>query len=379
MKTLSPRRLKAIVKKEFRHIWRDPLSLGMLVVVPALLLIMYGYALSFDVKHIRMAVLDLDRTAESRTLLDSLFRNPYFTRVGDLSASAEANDLLNRGKVRAVLIVPRGYARQLAGNEAVSVQALIDASDANTATTTIGYLDALAERANRKVRIEALRRIRDSTAAPLVLVEPRIWFNPELQSAQFLVPGLIGMLLMIAAVVATSLSIVQEKERGTMEQIMVSPVKPEELILGKTLPYVVVCIVTMAFVLILGRILFNVTVQGSFLLLGLATLLFLFAALGMGVLISTVTRSQQLAFQIAILSSLLPAVVLSGLIFPIRNMPLPIQGLTLLVIPRHFVAALRDIILRGAPFSAIAPELAGLLLLGIAFNILAALRIRKTS
>jgi ABC-2 type transport system permease protein len=326
-----------------------------------------------------MAVLDLDRTAESRTLLDSLFRNPYFTRVGDLSASAEANDLLNRGKVRAVLIVPRGYARQLAGNEAVSVQALIDASDANTATTTIGYLDALAERANRKVRIEALRRIRDSTAAPLVLVEPRIWFNPELQSAQFLVPGLIGMLLMIAAVVATSLSIVQEKERGTMEQIMVSPVKPEELILGKTLPYVVVCIVTMAFVLILGRILFNVTVQGSFLLLGLATLLFLFAALGMGVLISTVTRSQQLAFQIAILSSLLPAVVLSGLIFPIRNMPLPIQGLTLLVIPRHFVAALRDIILRGAPFSAIAPELAGLLLLGVAFNILAALRIRKTS
>lgn len=379
MTTLSPRRLKAIVKKEFRHIWRDPLSLGMLVVVPALLLIMYGYALSFDVKHIRMAVLDLDRTTESRSLLDSLFQNPYFTRVGDLNASTEANDLLNHGKVRAVLIVPRGYARQLAMSESVSVQALVDASDANTATTTIGYLDALAERANRKIRIESLRRLRGSTAAPLVLVEPRIWFNPELQSAQFLVPGLIGMLLMIAAVVATSLSIVREKERGTMEQIMVSPVKPEELILGKTLPYVAVCIVTMAFVLILGRVLFNVTIQGSFLLLGFATLLFLFAALGMGVLISTVTRSQQLAFQIAILSSLLPAVVLSGLIFPIRNMPLPIQGLTLLVIPRHFVSALRDIILRGAPFSAIAPALTGLLVLGIAFNILAALRIRKTS
>lgn len=379
MTTLSPRRLNAIVKKEFRHIWRDPLSLGMLVVVPALLLIMYGYALSFDVKHIRMAVLDLDRTTESRSLLDSLFQNPYFTRVGDLNASTEANDLLNHGKVRAVLIVPRGYARQLAMSESVSVQALVDASDANTATTTIGYLDALAERANRKIRIESLRRLRGSTAAPLVLVEPRIWFNPELQSAQFLVPGLIGMLLMIAAVVATSLSIVREKERGTMEQIMVSPVKPEELILGKTLPYVAVCIVTMAFVLILGRVLFNVTIQGSFLLLGLATLLFLFAALGMGVLISTVTRSQQLAFQIAILSSLLPAVVLSGLIFPIRNMPLPIQGLTLLVIPRHFVSALRDIILRGAPFSAIAPALTGLLVLGIAFNILAALRIRKTS
>jgi ABC-2 type transport system permease protein len=148
--------------------------------------------------------------------------------------------------------------------------------------------------------------------------------------------------------------------------------------LGKILPYVLVCIVTMVFILLLGRILFNVTVHGSFLLLSLSTILFLFASLGMGVLISTVTRSQQLAFQIAILTSLLPAVVLSGLIFPIRNMPLPIQGLTWLVIPRHFMAVLRDIILRDAPLSAIAPKLASLLVLGLVFNLLAALRVRKT-
>lgn len=379
MKGLNPRRFRAIVKKEFRHILRDPLSLGMLVLIPALLLVMYGYALSFDVKHIRMAVLDLDKTTESRALLDSLFRNPYFDRVGDLKASHEVNDLLNRGIVRAVLIVPRGYAKQLSNNEAVRLQALVDAGDANTATTTIGYLDALADRTNRRIRFEALRQARSSSALPVVTLEPRIWFNPELKSAQFLVPGLIGMLLMLAAVVATSLSIVREKERGTMEQIMVSPVQSEELILGKTLPYVVVCILTMVFILLLGHILFGVAIHGSFLLLGLTTILFLFAALGMGVLISTVTRSQQMAFQIAILTSLLPAVVLSGLIFPVRNMPLPIQALTLLVIPRHFVAALRDIILRDSPFTAIAPKLLGLLILGIAFNLLAALRIRKTS
>jgi ABC-2 type transport system permease protein len=295
-----------------------------------------------------------------------------------LSASHEANDLLNRGIVRAVLVVPRDYSQRLLANETVRVQALVDASDANTATTTIGYLEALADRTNRKIRFEALRRARTSPSLPTVMLEPRIWFNPELQSAQFLVPGLIGMLLMIAAVVATSLSIVREKERGTMEQIMVSPVRPGELILGKILPYVLVCIVTMVFILLLGRILFNVTVHGSFLLLSLSTILFLFASLGMGVLISTVTRSQQLAFQIAILTSLLPAVVLSGLIFPIRNMPLPIQGLTWLVIPRHFMAVLRDIILRDAPLSAIAPKLASLLVLGLVFNLLAALRVRKT-
>jgi ABC-2 type transport system permease protein len=378
MKHPDPRRFKAIVKKEFRHIWRDPLSLGMLVFIPALLLVMYGYALSFDVKHIRIAVLDFNRTTESRAFLDSLFQNPYFDRIADLSASHEANDLLNRGIVRAVLVVPRDYSQRLLANETVRVQALVDASDANTATTTIGYLEALADRTNRKIRFEALRRARTSPSLPTVMLEPRIWFNPELQSAQFLVPGLIGMLLMIAAVVATSLSIVREKERGTMEQIMVSPVRPGELILGKILPYVLVCIVTMVFILLLGRILFNVTVHGSFLLLSLSTILFLFASLGMGVLISTVTRSQQLAFQIAILTSLLPAVVLSGLIFPIRNMPLPIQGLTWLVIPRHFMAVLRDIILRDAPLSAIAPKLASLLVLGLVFNLLAALRVRKT-
>jgi len=373
------RRFWAILKKEFRQIRRDPLSLGLLIFVPAMLLTLYGYALSFDVKHIRVAVLDEDRTQESRDLQDSLFQNPYFDLAARLASPGEVGDLLNRARVRAVLMIPRGYARDLARGEPVSLQVLVDAGDANTASTTIGYFDALADRLSRKVRFEALSRAGVPAALPLVQPEPRLWFNPELTSATFLVPGLIGLLLMLSAVVATSLSIVREKERETMEQIMVSPIKPEELILGKILPYVVICLITMVMVLLLGRLLFGVEIKGSYWLLGLTTFLFLFAALGMGVLISTLTRSQQMAFQVAVLSSLLPAIILSGFIFPIPNMPLPVQALTLLVIPRYFVAAIRGIILKNAGFADIWPHLLGLVVLGLVFNILASLRTRKAA
>ena len=366
------KRFWAIFKKEFRQIRRDPLSLGLLIFVPAMLLVLYGYALSFDVKHIRMGVLDEDRTTESRRLLDSLFQNPYFDRHINLQRRAEADPLLRRGDVRAVLIVPHGYAAGLARGDHVRLQALVDAADANTASATIGYLDALTDGASRKARRDIILQRGAAPALPMVLPQPRVWFNPELTSAHFLVPGLCALLLMISAVIATSLSIVREKERETMEQIMASPIRPEELILGKTLPYVLIGLATMTMILLLGYLLFGVAIKGSFGLLGLTTVLFLFAALGMGVLISSITQSQQVAFQIAVISSLLPSIILSGFIFPISNMPWPIQGLTFLVIPRYFVAALREIILKDASLAVIWPHLAGLLALGVLYNLLAA-------
>ena len=372
------RRFRAIFKKEFRQIRRDPLSLGLLIVVPAMLLVLYGYALSFDVKHIRMGVLDEDNTTESRALLDGLFRNPYFDRQFALQRREDADPLLSRGHVRAVMIIPRGYARQIEQRETATVQVLVDAGDANTAATAIGYVEVFAERTTRALRVDVLKEAGMTPQSPAVLVEPRIWFNPELVSARFLVPGLIGLLLMLSAVIATSLSIVREKEQETMEQIMVSPVKPEELILGKTLPYILIGLVTMSMILLLGRVLFGVVVQGSYVLLALTSLLFLFAALGMGVLISSVTRSQQMAFQIAVIASLLPSIILSGFIFPIANFPLPIKAITLAVPPRYFVTALREIILKGAAFDVVWPQLAALLALGVAFNVLAAWSTRKT-
>ena len=356
---------------------RDRMSLGMLILVPALLLILYGYALSFDVKHVAVAVLDRDNTPDSRLFLDGMFQNPYFDRVADVSRSEDASRLLATGKARVAMIVPRGFSSSLQRGENAEIQALMDAADATTAATVTGYLDLLAERYNSKVRARWLTAAGAPLSLPIVTPEVRVWFNPELQSAKFLIPGLIVLLMMLSAVVATSLSIVREKERETMEQIAVSPVTPFELLAGKTIPYLLICVLTMILVLALGYLLFGVEIRGSFLLLGLATVLFLLAALAMGVLISSVTRSQQVAFQIAGLVSLLPPLLLSGLIFPIRNMPLVIQAATYLVIPRYFVSALRKIILKGAPFADVWTDLLGMLVLAIIFNLLALRSTRK--
>ncbi len=370
-------RLLAVLRKEFRQVRRDPLSLGLLVFVPAFLLVLYGYALSFDVKGIRTAVLDLDKTATSRSLLDGLFRNPYFTRVLDFDRVDDADALLARGTVQVVVIVPEDYAARIARGERTEVQALIDGSDSTTATTAIAYLDALAQRQTLSLETRLLERAGMSGELPVVTPESRIWFNPELKSAQFLVPGLIGMLLMLSAVIATSLSIVREKEQQTIEQLKVSPLRPVELILGKTIPYVIICVATTALILALGYVLFGVVVVGSFLLLGLATVIFLTAALGMGVLISSITDSQQVAYQVATLTSLLPSLLLSGFVFPIKNMPPAIQAVTYIVAPRYFVSALRKIILKGAPFSELWPDLIPLVLLAAVFNLLAARSVRK--
>jgi len=371
------RRLTAVFRKEFRQIARDPLSLGLLVVLPALLLVLYGYALSFDVKHIPTAVLDLDGTYQSRELLDLLFQNPYFDRELEIRGVAEIDALLARGRVRAVVVVPKDYSRTLERGGQAKIHVFVDGADANTAGTTVGYINALAARARLAVTTEALTRAGLHPSLPGVTPEPRVWFNPDMESARFLVPGLIGLLLMISAVVATSLSIVKEKEHETMEQMMVSPLRPVELVLGKTLPYVAVCLATMVLILVLGYFLVGVVVQGSFATLAAATLAFLFAALGMGVLISSVTSSQQVAFQTAIITSLLPSIILSGFVFPIRNMPPVIQAVTHIIVPRYFVAALRAVVLKGAPFHVVWQSIWPMLVLGAIFNALALARTRK--
>lgn len=373
-------RFLAIFIKEIRQIRRDPLSLGLLVFVPAFLLLLYGYALSFDVKHIRVAVLDEDQTQESRFLLDSLFQNPYFARIGNLSSRAEIDDWLKRGKARIVLVIPNNFTSRMARGQKATVQALIDGADATAANVAVGYLDALAEKITLQMAgnapiekvVSPARSATPGVAGGPLRLEPRIWFNPDLQSAHFLIPGLMGMLLMLSAVVAASLSIVREKERETIEQINVSAIRPEELIIGKILPYFLICLLTTLIVLGVGYFIFGVVIRGSLFLLSGTVLIFLLAALGMGLLISSATNSQQEAFQLAIITTLLPSVILSGLIFPIASMPRLIQGISLLVLPRYFVSAMRSIILKDASFSIIWPQLAAMIALGLIFNLLAA-------
>jgi len=358
-------RLNAIFIKEIRQIRRDRLSLGLLVLVPAFLLLLYGYALSFDVKHIGVAVLDEDNTRTSRALLDSLFQNQYFDRIGALSSRGEIDYWLKNGKARLALVIPRKFSEDVGRGEHGRVQALIDGVDATVGNVAVGYLDALAERFSLQFAGKG-----NGILQPLRL-ESRIWFNPDLRSAHFLVPGLMAMLLMISAVIATSLSIVREKECETIEQINVSAVRPLELIIGKILPYFLICLVTTLTILGVGYFAFGVVVRGSVFLLALSVLVFLFAALGMGLLISAATSSQQEAFQLAIVSTLLPSIILSGLIFPIAGMPAIIRGITFLMIPRYFVSVMRSIILKDASFAVIWPQLAAMLLLGLVFNFLA--------
>jgi ABC-2 type transport system permease protein len=370
-------RFLAVLRKEFRQIRRDPLSLALLIFVPAVLLVLYGYALSFDVQEIRAAVVDLDRSKASRALLDGVFQSRYFVRVADLDRTGDAGELLDRGDAQVVLLIPRGYARAIAGGEAATVQALVDGSDSTTATIALGYLDALAGRATLEMRTELVSRAGAAVSLPAVVPRPRIWFNPELESARFLVPGLIGMLLMLSAVVATSLSIVREKEQQTIEQMRVSPIRPLELIAGKTVPYIIICIATTALILLLGYLLFDVEIVGSVVLLAIATIIFLAAALGMGVLISSITNSQQVAYQVATLTSMLPSILLSGFVFPIKNMPPLVQAVTYIVAPRYFISALRKIVLKGAPLSALWHDLLPLLVLAVVFNVLAARNVRR--
>ncbi|HET9316291.1 MAG TPA: ABC transporter permease [Vicinamibacteria bacterium] len=370
------RKTWAVARKELRQISRDPLSLVMLIGLPAFMLVLYGFALNFDVRHVALAVQDLDGSRASRDLLSAFVNSTYF----DVTVVADAGDDLERvtrmRKAKAVLVIPRGYGNDLAAGRAAAVQLLLDGTDATTAQTILGYAGSIASEANSRLLHAALARI-GMTAPELTAYEPRVFYNPELRSTQFLVPGLIGFLLMLTAVLSTAMSVVREKERGTMEQIRVSPVRTAELILGKATPYLVISLLATAIIILAARVLFGVVVRGSYLDLLAVTVLYLLGALGFGLLISTIADTQALAFQIGLLTSLLPALLLSGFIFPIRTMPLVLRAFTNLVPARHFLIVLRGIILKGADLSPYVEQLAILALFATATLALASLRMSR--
>lgn len=340
--------LRAVVKKEFRQIGRDARTLIFLVVMPGFLLLMFGFALNFDVKHVPLAVCDEDGSAAAREFIGNFIHTEYFDLKYELSDPREVDRLLGEEKVRVALVVPRGFAADLEAGRDPAVQVLVDGANASSASTAAGYISAIVQ--NDTVRM-TMRLLHDRGLKGFVLPlasDVRVWYNPELRSAIFLVPGLMAFILMVILVVSTAFSVVREKERGTMEQIMVSPLKPGELIVGKTVPYIFISLVSSHLVLLLGWVLFGIAIKGNYLLLLLTMTLFLIGGLGQGLLISTVTRTQQVAFQLAILSTFLPTFILSGFVFPVRNMPPVVQALTYLVPAKYFLVALRSIIIKGA-------------------------------
>lgn len=373
------KKVMAVASKELRQILRDRRSLLILLFVPAFFLLLFGYALNFDIRNVRLAVHDQDRTARSRELVSSFVNSGYFSLAGYVDSPAEMDRLVDEGQVRAILSIPPGFAPDLAMRKPVTVQVIIDGDNANTAATVMGYARTLIGEYS-SLEMQAVRLAPGSglpVPIPVITIEPRIWYNPQLRSTLFLVPGLIAYISMITAVVSTALSVVREKERGTMEQVRMAPLSPLPYILGKTLPYLAISFVSALTVILAAMLLFDLPMRGSWALLCLAIGLFLIGAQAQGLLISTIAQTQQVAFQVALLSSLLPTMILSGFIFPISSMPIVVQWITHIVPARYFLVALRAIVLKGAELTAFWQQLMALALFATVATALASLRLRK--
>jgi len=369
-------RIYAIAKKEFRQLRRDTRMLFVVFFYPVVLLAIFGYAINFDVKHIKIAVYDQDKSNYIREYLNGLISSEYFDLITYIDNDADIKKLLDEKVVQLVIVFPNDLSKKLNSKQEAKVQYLIDGVDGNTANVIVNYVTAATLNYSLKLTKEYLAVTGKQFYVPINL-EPRFWFNPELESTKFLIPGLMGMILIITAVVSVSLSIVREKERGTIEQINVSPLSSLELIIGKTIPYIVISLIDAAIVLLAGYILFGIVIKGSIFLLLLSTLMFIFSALGLGIFISSVADSQQVAFQAATVTSMVPSLVLSDFIFPIESMPTVVQWVTNLTPAKFFIATLRAILLRGVGITVFWDQLVYMLIFGIIFISLATLVNKK--
>jgi ABC-2 type transport system permease protein len=344
---LSAMRLGAVARKEWLQLRRDPRSMTLAFVLPVALLIFFGYAITWDVRDIRMAVLDRDGSARSRALVEAFAASGYFTITQHVASVAEAEALLSRGRVTAALVVPPGYARDLAAGREAAVQLLLDGSDANTATIALAYGDAIVMRHARDVLLRGRR------TEPPVTAEVRVWYNPTLESRNMIVPGLIAVIMSIIAAMLTALTIAREWERGTMEQLAATPVHRLEVVFGKLLPYLGIGLFDVAVATLAGRVLFGVPLHGSVLLLGGMTVLFLLGALGLGMFISAVLKAQVAATQVAMVATYLPALLLSGFLFDIASMPPVLRAITYVVPAKYYIAVTRGVFLKGVGLDAL--------------------------
>ena len=371
------KRLKPIIIKEFRQIRRDKRVLAILTLFPALLMLLNGYALNSDVQHVRMAVCDQEKSRESREFTDAFVTSGYFDYVAMAGSSEEAGRMLNDGDVRLALIIPPDFSHKLLSGELSEVQVLVDGMDANYATTIVGYVQAVSLEYSRDIMLKSMAKIGRGSYIPIDY-EARIWYNPELKSSKFLVPGLIGFVLAITAVIATSLSIVKEKERNTMEQIVVSPISPLELIVGKMIPYALISLVAAALVLTAGYFLFDVAIKGSLILLFLTTLIFIVSALSIGLYVSAISSTQMVAFQLAALMATLPTMMFSGFMFPIRSMPWWLRIISNITPAKYYLVILRGIILKGVGLTAWWPQVLYLMMFTIVMLTLSVRQFKKS-
>ena len=358
MSTLSWTRLLAMARKEVLHLRRDSRSLLLAFLLPTLLVVLFGYAITWDVEDIRTAVLDLDGSSRSRELIDAFEASGYFTVVRRLARQGQVEDVLDRGEALVVIVLPPDFARDLDGGRSAALQILVDGSDANSATIALGYAQGIVRSFSSDVLLAGAER------PPTVRAETRVWYNEELLSRNMIVPGLVAVIMMIIAAMLTSLTIAREWERGTMEQLVSTPVHRFEVVLGKLLPYVAIGVIDVVLVSLVGVLLFDVPFRGSPSILMILSLAFIVGALGLGMFISAVARSQLLATQLAMILTFLPAFLLSGFMFAIDVMPPALQAITYLIPARYFLVVTRGVFLKGVGVEVLATE--GLLMIAFA-------------
>ncbi len=340
-------RLKAIARKEFLQIGRDPRSLALAVSIPILLLFLFGYALTLDVDRIPTVVYDQDRTPRSRDFIDHFLRSKYFQFQASARNYADLQQMLDSGQALMGLVIPANFSRDVELNHLATIQVLLDGTDANTATIAGGYASAITLLYSQELLQSKIKRLGVGKISPPIEPRIRIWFNPDLESKNFIVPGLIAVIMAILSAILTSGTGAREWERGSMEQLISTPVRHGELILGKLIPYFAIGILDLALSVAMGKFLFDVPLRGNGLLLFALASLFLLGAISQGMVVSILAKNQLMSSQISIILSYLPTFILSGFIYPIANMPQVIQWITYIVPGRYFVAVLKGIYLKG--------------------------------
>ncbi|HNY49239.1 MAG TPA: ABC transporter permease [Smithella sp.] len=356
-------RLKAIVRKEFYHLIRDYRSLYLAFAIPLLLIILFGYALSLDVDNVETVFVDYDKSELSRDFISKLDASPYFHVSGILTGTKEATGALDHDRTKIAIVIPSDFTKNLGADRETPIQIIIDGSDPNFANIIRGYVTSFIAHYNQKLLINFLNRQGRESINPPVDGRIRIWFNEDLESRNFIIPGIIAVIIMIVGALLTSLVIAREYENGTMETIKSMPVKAGELLLGKAVPYFFIGLTDVLIAILLGQLLFGIVMKGNFWLMILSSSLYLMVALSLGLLISNVTKSQLMANQIAILTTYLPSFLLSNFVFPIINMPKVIQAITLIIPARYFIDILSGIYLRNLGFAYLWPSLLVLLVM----------------
>jgi len=344
---MNPRRTWAVARKEFLHIVRDARSLVMALALPLLMLLLFGYALTLDIDRIPTILYDADRTPESRELISRFQGSRYFQVRAEAGEYHAIEAAIDRSECLLGVVVFRDFARQLLSNQGAPVQLLLDGSDSNTASIALGYARTLLQTYDLELRARSQNRRGAGTASPSIQPHLRIWYNADLKSKNYIVPGLIAVILMIIAALLTSLTIAREWEMGTMEQLLSTPLRPAEIVLGKMGAFFALGVVDMLVAILVGVSVFRVPLRGDLLFLAVTSGIFLIGALCWGILISAIVRSQLVAYQLGALTSFLPAFLLSGFIFDIGNMPPVIQWFTMIFPARYFVTILKGIFLRG--------------------------------